>query len=208
MSRTQVRVYVVDDDSRLRAGLVRLLEQLGYVVLTFPSGDDFVLAYPELSPGCVILDVVVRDAGGADLQRRLISVGCRWPVIVLTGHGDEAIAQRAMEAGAVAFLTEPVRRVEMVAALVRAEQYLLGAADPIPDPEVLRRMALLTAREDAVLRGVLDGKMNKEMAAQFGITVSAVKSYRSLVMKKLGARTPAELVTLAYRAGFRLKRPS
>lgn len=208
MSRTQVRVYVVDDDSQLRASLVRLLEQLGYVVLTFPSGDDFVLAYPELPPGCVILDVVVRDIGGSDLQRRLISIGCRWPVIVLTGHGDEAAARQAMETGAVAFLTEPVRRVELLAALVRANQYLLGAADPIPDPEVLHRMEQLTARERAVLQGVLDGKMNKEMAAQFGITVSAVKSYRSLVMKKLGARTPAELVTLAYRAGFKLKRPS
>lgn len=208
MSRTRVRVYVVDDDSQLRASLVRLLEQLGYVVLTFPSSDAFVLAYPELPPGCVILDVIMQDKGGPDLQRRLISIGCRWPVIVLTGHGDEAVAQQAMERGAVAFLMEPVRRVELLAALVRADQYLLGAADPIPDPEVLRRMAQLTVRERAVLRGILDGKMNKEMAAQFGITESAVKSYRSMVMKKLGARTPAELVTLAYRAGWELKRPS
>ncbi len=207
MSRTQVRVYVVDVDSQLRASVVRLVEQLGYVVLTYPSGDDFVLAYPGLLPGCVILDVALKDQRGPDLQQGLIGIGCRWPVIVLTGDGDEAVAQRAMESGAVAFLTEPLRPAEMVGALVRAEQYLLGAADPIPDPVALRRMALLTAREHAVLRGILDGKLNKVIAAQFGITESAVKSSRSMLMKKLGARTPAELVALAYRAGVRLKRP-
>lgn len=208
MSRTQVRVYVVDDDSPPRASLVRWLKQWGHGVRTLSSAEAFVLDYPGLPPGCIILDVAMAGGDGQDAQRWLISVGCRWPVIALTGRRDEGLVRRAMERGAVALLSKPVRRLELLAALVRADQYLLDAAEAIPDPEVLRRMALLTARQREVLRGVLDGRINKEMAAQFGITESAVKSYRSEVMRKLQVRTAAELVTLAYRAGWKLQRPA
>jgi two-component system, LuxR family, response regulator FixJ len=206
MSGTRTRVYVVDDESLLRASLLQLLERAGYRVLTFASGDAFLAAYPKLSPGCIILDVVMQGMSGLELQRRLITAGCKWPVIVLTAHADHAIAERAVEIGAVAFLIKPVRHVELLAALLKGESYLLGAADAIPDPEVVRRVARLTPRERDVLRGILDAMINKEMAAQFGISESAVKGYRRIVMTKLGARTPAELVMLAIRAGFTGKR--
>lgn len=196
------RVYVVDDDPLLRAALVQLLEQSGYTAPTFASGEAFLSAHPKLPPGCIIVDVVMRGMSGLELQRRLLTAGCRWPVIVLTGHADRATAERAMEAGAVSFLEKPVRRVELVAAILKGEGYLLGAREATPDPELIRRVALLTPRERDVLRGVLEAKINKEMAAQFGITESAVKSYRRKAMKKLRARTPAELVMLALRAGF------
>jgi FixJ family two-component response regulator len=208
VSRTPVRVYVVDEDSPPRASLVRWLKQWGHGVRTFPSGEAFVLDFPALQPGCIIVDAAMAGGDGQDAQRRLISLGCRWPLIALTGRRDEGLVRRAMERGAVALLSKPVRRVELLAALVRADQYLLNAAEAIPDPEVLRRMALLTARQREVLRGVLDGRINKEMAAQFGITESAVKSCRGEVMRKLQVRTAAELVTFAYRAGWKLQRPS
>jgi two-component system response regulator FixJ len=148
------------------------------------------------------VDIVMGGMNGLDLQRRLLALGCRWPVIILTGRADRANAERAVAAGAVSFLEKPVRRVELLAAILKGEGYLLGAREATPDPELIRRVAFLTPRERHVLRGVLEAKINKEMAAEFGITESAVKSYRRNAMKKLGARTPAELVMLALRAGF------
>jgi FixJ family two-component response regulator len=200
--RPPIRVYVVDDDSLLRTNLVRLLEQAGYVVRTFASGKAFLAAYPKLLPGCIIMDLIMQGMSGLELQRRLISAGCKWPVIVLTGHGDRTSAQRAIESGAVAFLEKPVRRTELLAALLRGESYLIGATDTIPDPELAHRVARLTRREREVLGGILTSMINKEIAAEFGISESSVKGYRRKAMEKLGARTPAELVMLALRAGF------
>lgn len=202
MSRTPTRVYVVDDDPLLRAAIVQLLEQSGYTAPTFASGEAFLRALPKLPPGCIIVDLVMRGMSGFGMQRRLLACGCRWPVIVLTGHADRANAERAVQAGAVSFLEKPVRLVELVAAILKGEAYLLGAREAIPDPELIRRVGLLTPREQEILRGILHGKINKEMAAEFGITESAVKGYRLKAMKKLRARTPAELVMLALRAGF------
>lgn len=202
MRRAPIRVYVVDDDSHLRANLVQLLEQAGYAAPAFASGKAFLAAYPKLPPGCIIMDLVMQGMNGLELQRRLLTEGCKWPVIVLTGHGDRAKAQRAMESGAVAFLEKPVRRTELLAALIRGESHLIGATDAIPDPELAHRAARLTRRERDVLGGVLTSMINKEIAAELGITESSVKGYRRHAMKKLGARTPAELVMLALRAGF------
>jgi FixJ family two-component response regulator len=202
MSHTPTRVYVVDDDLQLSAVLVPLLEQAGYAAQTFASGDAFLRDYPNLLPGCIILDIALGGMTGLELQRRLISAGCAWPVIVLTGHPDREVAERAVEVGAIAFLTKPVRHIELVAALLKAQALLSGAASSTPDPEIKRRLARLTPRERSVLRGILDALINKEIAAEFGISESTVKGYRKKVMDKLGARTPAELVMLAIRGGF------
>lgn len=202
MSRTPTRVYVVDDDSQLRANLVYVLQQAGYVVVTFASGELFLVAYPSLPPGCIILDVAMEGMDGVELQRRLLELGCRWPVIVLTGHADESVAKSTVHVGAVAFLTKPVRGLELMAAILKAESHLFGAADTVTDPEAIRRVARLTPRERDVLRGILEAMINKEMAAEFGISESTVKGYRRTVMAKMRARTPAELVMLAIRSGF------
>lgn len=203
MSRAPTRVYVVDSDSLPRASLVRLLERAGYFAAPFDSGRAFLSAYPKLQPGCIIVDIVMRGMNGLDLQGWLNAVGCKWPVILVTGHGNRADVQRAMEAGAVAFLQKPVRRIELLAAVLRGESYLIGSAIAIPDLELVRRVAGLTPREKDVLTGVLDTMINKEIAAKLGVSENSVKGYRRRAMKKLGARTPAELVMLALRAGFR-----
>lgn len=203
MGRARTRVYVVDNDSLLRAGLVRLLEQAGYLAAAFDSVGAFLAAYPKLQPGCIIVDIVMRGMKGLDLQRRLNAQGCKWPVIVLTGHGNRANVERAMDAGAVAFLQKPVRRMELLAAVLRGESYIVGAATAMPEPELVRRVAGLTPRERDVLAGVLDTMINKEIAAKLGVSENSVKGYRMRAMKKLGARTPAELVMLALRGGFR-----
>lgn len=195
-------VYVVDDDPLLRDSLVRLLEQAGYRARTFASGAAFLRTYATVPPGCIVMDLVMPGMDGFELQHRLVSAGCRWPVIVLTGQGGHADALRAMAAGAVAFLEKPVRSVELYAAVVRAEAHLTGTADAIPDPALAQRVKQLTPRERDVLAGVLDKKTNKEIAAELGITESSVKGYRRNAIHKMGAKNTAELVMLALRAGF------
>lgn len=201
MSRTPKRVYVVDDDSQLREQIMLLLQGQGHLVKTYASGKGFLAAYPQLLPGCIILDLLMPGMGGIELQRSLLNMGCHWPVIVLTGRGDAPMARLAVEIGAISFLTKPVRELELAAAMMQAEAYLLGTSGSIPDPEITRRVLKLTPRERGVLRGILAGRFNKEIAAEFGITESTVKGYRRTVMKKLGARTAAELALLAIRAG-------
>lgn len=207
MSRTQTRVYVVDDDSQLHASLTQWLLEAAYTSLAFASGKSFLAAYPRLPAGCIVLDADMAGMSGLELQRRLISAGCRWPVIVLAADDGGSVASHAMENGAVAFLLKPVRRGELLAALQRGEQYLCGALDAIPDPEVLQRISTLTPHEREVLLGILDGRFNKEIAAARAVSESAVKSCRGKLRKKLKVRTVAELVLLAVRAGLAGRRP-
>lgn len=202
MSRSPKRVYVVDDEPMLRANIVLMLRQEGYRVSAYPSGEAFLAAFPGLLPGCIILDLRMEGMGGINLQRKLLNMGCHWPVIVLTGHADRGAAAEATEIGAVAFLTKPVRDLELTAALFKAQSYLLGTMSNIPDPEAVSRVESLTAREREALRGFLSGKTSKEMAAELGISESTVKSYRRRATKKLGASSAAELVVLAIRGGF------
>jgi two-component system response regulator FixJ len=205
MESARTRVYVVDDDPLLRKAIVRLLEQAERQAVTFDSAKAFLLAYPSLQTGCILMDLTMPGMNGFELQQRLIEKGCRWPVIVLTGHSDNANVVRAMAAGAMAFLEKPVRQAELYAAILKAEAYLAGSTDAFPDPELARRVSQLTRRETDVLSGVMEKKGNKEIAAELGIRETSVKGYRRKAMKKIGAKNTAELVMLTLRAGFKVR---
>ncbi len=202
MSDPPARIYVVDDDSRLRDGVALWLIEAGFQAQTFPSGEALLAAYPQLLPGCIIMDMIMPNMSGLELQRRLLTAGCRWPVIMLTGHANRQMVASAMETGIVAFLEKPVREGELFAAVLKAQAHLLGKADMIPDPELVQRVARLTGRERQVLGFVLQKKLNKQIAAILGIGETTVKGYRRAVMKKLGAQNTTELVVLAIRAGL------
>jgi len=202
MSGPPARVYLVDDDSQLRDGITQWLTEVGYQTRAFPSGESLLAAYPQLPPGCIIADMLMPSMSGLELQRRLLAAGCRWPMIILTGHASRPVVARAMEAGVVAFLEKPVREAELLAAVMRGQAHLLGKAEMIPDPDLVRRMTRLTNRERQVLGLVLQKKLNKQIAAILGIGETTVKGYRRALMKKLGAHNTTELVVLAIRAGL------
>jgi len=202
MSGPPARVYIVDDDPLLRDGVTQWLGDAGYQARSFPSGEAILAAYPQLSPGCIIADMLMPSMSGLELQRRLITAGCHWPVIMLTGHATRPVLTRAMEAGIVAFLEKPVREAELLAAVMRGHAHLLGKAEMVPDPDLVRRLARLTGRERQVLGFVLQKKLNKQIAAILGIGETTVKGYRRALMKKLGAHNTTELVVLAIRAGL------
>lgn len=202
MSDPPARIYVVDDDSQLRDGVAHWLTDAGFQAQTFPSGESLLAAYAQLLPGCIIMDMVMPNMNGLELQRKLLTAGCRWPVIMLTGHASRQMVASAMETGIVAFLEKPVREGELFAAVLKAQAHLLGRAEMIPDPELVQRVARLTGRERQVLGFVLQKKLNKQIGAILGIGETTVKGYRRALMKKLGAHNTTELVVLAIRAGL------
>ena len=202
MSSQPARVYVVDDDPNLGKGVAQWLSDAGYEVRVFPSGHALLDAYPQLLPGCIVADMVMPKMSGLELQRRLLAAGCRWPVIMLTGHASRAAVARAMEAGVVAFLEKPARPAELLAAVIRGQAQLSGTAEMVPDPQLVQRLQSLTRREKQVLGYVLQKKLNKQIGAIVGIGETTVKGYRRTLMKKLGVHNITELVLLAMHAGL------
>ena len=191
-------VHLVDDDDSLRAALQRLLSAAGYRVQAYASAGEFLLDPPADAPGCLLLDLRMPGPSGLDLQQALDRHGIRLPVIFLTGHGDLATGVRAMKARAVDFLTKPVEREPLLAAIERA--LALDAdrrATSEAETDLQDRLAQLTARERDVFDLVVAGRLNKQIAATLGIAERTVKAQRAQVMAKLGAANAAELGRIA-----------
>lgn len=191
-------IHIVDDDDSLRSALQRLLAAAGYRVKAYASAGEFLLDPPADAPGCLLLDLRMPGPSGLDLQEALARHGIRLPVIFLSGHGDLATGVRAMKAGAVDFLSKPVEREPLLAAVARALE--LDAAQRAAsgvDREMRARFAQLTAREREVFELVAAGRLNKQIADALGIAERTVKAQRAQVMAKLGAANAAELGRIA-----------
>lgn len=191
-------IHIVDDDDSLRGAMQRLLMAAGYRVKAYASAGEFLLDPPGEAPGCLLLDLHMPGPSGLDLQQALARHGVRLPVIFLTGHGDLATGIRAMKAGAVDFLTKPVERELLLAAITRAlEADAARSAARGAEAELQARFAQLTAREREVLELVVAGRLNKQIADVLGIAERTVKAQRAQVMAKLGAANAAELGRIA-----------
>jgi len=205
MSISPMSVYVVDDDSDFAAGLDRLFRTSGFLPQSFNGGQAFLDALPRLRPGCLFVDLAMPGMSGLDLLQRLRAAGCQWPVVMLTGHGSTVNAEEAVEAGAFAFLEKPPREIEILATARRAQVYLGAAPQLMRDEEIAQRIQRLSPREREVLDGVLQGLLNKQMAAQLGISESTVKSARRTLLERMRAATSLELVAMALQAGVKIK---
>ncbi len=193
-------IHVVDDDPSLRSSLLRLLRAAGFEACEYGSTGEFLLHPLPDRPGCVLLDLRMPGPSGLELQEALRRQGVPLPVIFLTGHGDVASSVRAMQAGAVDFLTKPVPRDTLFEALRRAlERDARERAARAEADELRRRFASLTAREREVFDAIASGKLNKQIADDLGLAERTVKLHRAHVMEKLSAGSPAELGRLAER---------
>jgi FixJ family two-component response regulator len=202
MSSETPTVYLVDDDPSILRALARLLRAGGHQVSAFRSPREFLAQHDATAPGCIVLDLAMPDLNGLELQTALAATNCQQPIIFLSGHGDVPSSVRAMKAGAVDFLTKPVSEADLQAAIQRAIE---------PDQRMRRaraellafgeRLNALTPREREVLRHVVSGKRNKQIAADLGIGEKTVKVHRSRVMEKVGIRSLADLVRMAERVG-------
>ena len=194
-------VHVVDDDDSLRKAVTRLLRVAGYDVRAYTSAGDFALASRENDRrGCVLLDVRMPGPSGLDLQEALAREDEPLPVIFLTAHGDVPTSVRTMKAGAVDFLTKPVKRDMLLNAVRTALARDMKAHLSHEQQRDLRaRFGKLTARERDVFDLVVAGRLNKQIAAELGMAERTVKAHRAQVMAKMGATSLAELVRLADR---------
>ena len=196
-------VYVVDDDIGLRDSLRFLLLNRGGEVRSFDSGEAFLAVASQLEPGPILLDVQMAELDGLGVQQRLTEMGCQLPVIIMTGHGDIAMAVRAMKAGAVDFMTKPFAHTDLVSVLDRATARLAKAhAMTDQRDEAQRLLEVLTTREYQVLNELARGHPNKTIGYDFGISPRTVEVYRANVMRKLGLPRFADVLRLAFAAGM------
>jgi two-component system response regulator FixJ len=200
------RVYIVDDDEAVRDSLGFQMQTAGYQVTTFASAADFLREAATLATGCLILDVRMPEIDGIELQSRLNELKLNFPIIMITGHGDVALAVRAMKAGAVDFVEKPFSEQAILESIGLAQ----NRAEPsgrmnAEAATALARLALLTPREREVLEGLIAGQPNKVIAFELGLSSRTVEAHRARVMDKLQARSLSELVRLALAAGVPIK---
>lgn len=195
-------VFVVDDDRRVREALSRLITSTGLAVITFATAAEFLECEKPDSPACLILDLQLPGVSGLELQQQLTEADAP-PIVFLTGHGDIPSTVRAMKAGAVEFLSKPVGDQELLRAIEAAIELDRAARRQRSELAGLReRYALLTSREREVLPFVIAGFANKQAAGDLGIAENTIAVHRGQIMRKMGARSLAELVRLADKLGI------
>jgi len=196
-------IHVIDDDDAVRASLAFVLDSAGLEARTYALAEKFLDVSDTFSSGCVVTDIRMPGMNGFELMRKLQSRGCALPVVVMTGHGDVALAVEAMKAGALDFLEKPFDDEVFLAAVNLALDRGLRISQH--DVEVRRFQAMLAGlspRETDTLRGVVAGHSNKVIARDLGISPRTVEVYRAQVMGKTGAGTLSELVRIAILAEF------
>jgi len=200
-------VFVVDDDASLRDSLASLLRSVGLNVMTFGSAPEFLASELPDCPGCLVLDVRLPGVSGLDFQEDLATADIHFPVVFITGHGDIPMTVRAMKAGAVEFLTKPFRDQDLLDAVgVALEQDRTRREEESAVTDVKTNYSSLTPREKEVIALVTSGLMNKQIAGELGVSEITVKVHRGNIMRKMGARSLAELVRMADLLGLNDKR--
>jgi FixJ family two-component response regulator len=195
-------VHVVDDDASFRTAIARLLGASGYQVALYGSASELLEKLPGGAPGCILLDVRMSGLSGPQLQKRLGELGHKLPIVFLTGHGDVPTSVRAIKAGAEDFLTKPVPKKELLAAIERALNHYAEIRDQDSRIAALRSLvSRFTPREKEVFALVVRGKLNKQIAHDLNIAERTIKAHRQQVMEKCEVQTLAELVLIAERLG-------
>jgi RNA polymerase sigma factor (sigma-70 family) len=191
-------VCVVDDDSDIRDGVKLLLESVGITCIAFSSTKEFLESEQIGNANCLILDVRLPGAGGLDLQAELTRAQIRTPIIFITAHGDIPMSVRAIKAGAIEFLTKPFREQDLLDAVQAAfERDRMQRVQDQDLRDLQARFKTLTERERKVMTFVIAGLLNKQTAAQMGVSEVTVKVHRHRLMSKLGAKSLPDLVRMA-----------
>ena len=207
-SESQPIVFVIDDDELIREALRSLLRSVGLRVELFGAASEFLKSKLPDAPSCLVLDVRLPGVSGLDFQTELAKANVHIPIIFITGHGDIPMTVRAMKAGAVEFLTKPFRDQELLDSVgIALERDRARREQDSTVHDVKVHFELLTPREQEVMGFVTAGLMNKQIAAKLGVSEITVKVHRGNVMRKMGAKSLAELVRMADILGIRRAQP-
>jgi len=190
-------IYVVDDDDSMRQAIALLLRTVGYTPIVFARPTEFLAKFDANVHGCLVLDIRMPEMSGLELQQQLIRSGAILPVIFITGHGDIPMAVQAMKDGAFDFLTKPFRDQDLLDRINGAlKQDAENRAAIEKHADLRRRVESLTPRENEVLDLIVEGKANKVIAIDLGLSERTVEIHRANVMEKMGARSVAHLVKM------------
>jgi FixJ family two-component response regulator len=203
-STDQPIVFVIDDDASMRQALARLFQSVQLRTEAFASPQEFLQGVRPNVPSCLVLDVRLPGLSGLDFQAELAKADVRIPIVFITGHGDIPMTVRAMKAGAVDFLAKPFRDQELldaVTAAIQRDQTRREHENAVAD--VRGHFSSLTPREREIMALVASGLMSKQIAAEVGLSEITVKVHRSHIMKKMGARSVADLVRMADSLGVK-----
>jgi FixJ family two-component response regulator len=200
MSDKPMRIFIIDDDSSVRISLARLLGAAGYETEVFASAEEYLTRERFDGVACLILDVRMPGSSGLELQQTLTELGSDLPVLFLTGHGDIPMSVRAIRGGAVNFLTKPVREAVLLSAVEQAlAQHRQNREGHDSIEKVRASLAALTSREHEIMRYLLSGARNRQIATHLGITEKTVKAHRAKIMGKMGVSSAVELGRVCAR---------
>jgi FixJ family two-component response regulator len=203
MTEERAVVFVIDDDASTREALQSLVRSVGLDVNSFGSTAEFLQSKRPDGPGCLVLDVRLPGASGLDFQDELAKSNIHLPIIFITGYGDIPMSVRAMRAGAVEFLTKPFRGQDLLDAIQLAiERSRTRRQDAAVIADLQESYESLTTREREVMAFVVTGRLNKQIAAELNVSEVTVKVHRGQVMRKMRARSLAELVRMADKLGI------
>ena len=198
MPEPEAVVFVVDDDASVRTSTERLVRSIGFRVQTFVSAREFLDGARPEGPACLVLDIHMPGPSGLDLQQELGRAGFHIPIIFVTGHADVPTTVRAMKAGAVEFLTKPYRRQTLIDAVRGAiERDRIARRERLDATALRERYEHLTPREREVMRFVVAGLLNKQIAAELDTTERTIKFHRAHIMEKMAAASLPDLVRMA-----------
>jgi FixJ family two-component response regulator len=199
-SSDQPTVLIIDDDSRMREAMQRLLKTVGLHFESFATPQDFLGHKLPDGPSCLVLDVRLPGMSGLDLQSKLIEAGVQIPIIFISGHGDIPMTVKAMKSGAVEFLTKPFRDQDLIDAIQQAlKSNVETRREQNETAQLQERYAKLTAREREVMRLMISGMISKQIASTLGTSEITVTVHRGQVMRKMQANSPAELGRIAEK---------